>query len=224
MPTAAPHRRPPRPSPALRCAFGFAAAVLAATGPALAAGRAEAHDHAQSVARAAPPAGPDSVGLGLAAGQPAMLPAALGQGLTLSATPLRIADAGSTRLAAGAELLWLRAVEHSPSWQVTQDELRVRLVVDGELERGRGRWLLRLGLGATTVWESRLRHQSERLVDGGIHSSGLALVPGAELQVGVALRIVGHVGVRLRVGPSVHLGEAATGVGALGTLEAAWLP
>lgn len=162
--------------------------------------------------------------VGLAAGQSAMLQTTLGQGLTLSCTPLQVTALGPLRLAVGGEALWLRATEHSASWEVTQDDLRVRLVLDGMVARGRGAWLLRIGVGATAVVESRLRHQSERLLEGGIHDSGVALLPGAEAQFGVALRIVGHVGVRLRVGPALHLANGAPQLGVLGTLEGAWLP
>lgn len=162
--------------------------------------------------------------LGLAGGQPAMLDNALGQGLTLGATPWVWLQRGGARLVLGGEFVWLHATEHSPSWQVTHDDLRLRVVIDGELHRGRGMWLLRFGAGATTVLESRLRHQSERLVNGGISERGVALLPAADVQVGVAVRVIGNLGLRLRVGPSVHVRTDGLGLGVVGALEAAWLP
>ena len=78
-----------------------------------------------------------------------MLDNALGQGLSLSATPLLVAERGRASLLLGGELVWLRASEHSPSWLVTHDDLRLRVVLDGVMRRGRGLWLLRVGAGAT---------------------------------------------------------------------------
>lgn len=168
-----------------------------------------------------PPAGRgQAVEAGLLAGRTA----ALGTGQTVGL--FAGWQQAGPRLGWGARLSWSQATEHTLTWAVTHDELRLRAVGSLRGEAGRGTWHLRLGLGATVVYESRERHQSARLTESGLPltESAWGLLPAGDLELGVTLRLAGAWAVVVAGGPSAHLLDGAVEPGWSGTVGAAWLP
>lgn len=143
-----------------------------------------------------------TLSLHLQAASPAALPAGRATGFGLGAT----VDAG--HLFAGARLGAVFADEHTKSWEVTQTELRARLLAGVQVVVGRGRWFATVGGGVTALAEWRDRHQSERLndKDGTLHTTALAAYAAVDAEVGVALTVAGRFGVVVRGGPTVHFG------------------
>lgn len=162
--------------------------------------------------------------LGMAAASMALLPPAAGVGLAASADPWTPLRQGRWQLRLGTELAWAMAEEHNLAWAVRQHQIGARAVATASADDGRGGLMVRAAAGPTVVIEQRQRHQSERLQQGGVGESGVAWLAGAELQLGVSLRVVGPLGVRLRGGPAWSLGEAGLVSGFAGALEVAWLP
>ena len=151
------------------------------------------------------------------------LPAALGTGMTAGAS------AGVLRAGAltwGARASYSQATEYTTTWATTHHEIRLRAV--GALQRavGRGFVGLRVGVGATVLYEARERAQAARLGDAGVglNTSAWALLPGGELEGFVALPIAGPFGLGLSAGPSVHVFQGAVVPGWLAQLTAVWWP
>ena len=119
------------------------------------------------------------------------------------------------------------AGESNQTWGVDHLEWRLRLLGALQHRAGRGLFGLRVGAGFTLVGETRLRHQAARLglPDEEAEASALALVPGADLQVAIAVEVLGGWGVSFAVGPSFHLPVSGSArVGFNGQLGIARLP
>ncbi len=151
------------------------------------------------------------------------LPAALGTGLS-GGVGAGVLHAGW--LTWGLRASYAQATEYTTTWATTHREFRLRAV--GVLQRslGRGAVGLRLGVGATLLYESRARAQAARLGDAGtgLDTSTWAALPGGELEAFVALPIVGPVGLGLSGGPSLHVFQGSVTPGWLAQLTAVWWP
>jgi hypothetical protein len=153
----------------------------------------------------------------------AALPAALGTGLS-GGVSAGVLHAGW--LTWGLRASYSQATEYTTTWATTHHETRLRAV--GVLQRAIGRASvgLRLGLGATLVYESRLRAQAARLGDAGtsLNTSAWAALPGADLEAFIALPIVAPFGLGLSAGPSAHWVQGGVSPGWLVQLSAVWWP
>ena len=168
------------------------------------------------------PTASESVGridMGLTAG----LPAALGTGMT-GGIVAGVMHAGT--LGWGARAAYSQATEYTTTWAVTHHEIRLR--AEGALQRqiGRGVVGLRLGAGATVLYEARARAQAARLGDAGVglNTSTWSVLPGGELEGFIALPIAGPFGLGLSAGPSLHVFQGAVVPGWLAQLTAVWWP
>jgi hypothetical protein len=151
------------------------------------------------------------------------LPAALPTGLTMGAG---VAVIGGGELALGAAGSWSGVTEYALTETVAQDELRLRALGVWQHEAGRGMIALRLGLGATAVRETRTRDQGSRagLTGDALETTTWALLPAADLELAVTLRVIGAWGVAVSGGPSVDLHGGALHAGWTGVLGVAWQP
>ncbi len=147
---------------------------------------------------------------GLVLGFPTALPTGLsrgiGGGVTFGECPLRW----------GVRAAWVTATEHGPAWEVTHSDLRLRVTGSAQHDAGRGSIGLRIGAGGTLVHESRLRNQGMRagLTGDELETSAFALLPAADLEAVVAVKIAGPWQLMMSGGPSVALFD--------GTLRASW--
>lgn len=166
-----------------------------------------------------PEALPRHVEFGLTTG----LPAALGTGLS-SGIVVGAQHAGT--LTWGMRAAYTQATEYTTIWAVTHREIHLRVVGGLQAALGRGSVGVRLGAGATVLYESRARAQAARLGDAatGLDTSAWSLLPGAELEAFVALPIVAGVGLGLSAGPSLHLFQGSVTPGWLAQLTAVWWP
>jgi hypothetical protein len=91
---------------------------------------------------------------------------------------------------------------------------------------GRGSFGLRLGLGATAVYESRTRAQGSRLgLSGGdLETSSGYLFPAADLDGIVFLRVWNAWGMSLSGGPTVHMIDGSARAGWSTGLGVSWQP
>lgn len=158
------------------------------------------------------------------------LPAALATGLSsgVGATYVRRSRwlGWGTRLAWGAVASWSTATEYSLTEEVRNDDIRMRVCGLLQHQAGRGSLGLRLGLGATTVYESRTREQGSR---AGLSGSALQvthwyLFPAGDLDAVVFLRVWNAWGMTLSGGPSLHLIDGSARVGWTSGLGVAWQP
>lgn len=151
------------------------------------------------------------------------LPAALGTGLA-SGVSVGALHAGTWTW--GARASYAQATEYTTTWAVTHHEIHLRAVGALQGQLGRGVVGLRLGAGATALYEVRARAQAARLGDSGVglNTSAWSILPGAELEGFLALPIVGPFGVGLSAGPSLHLVGGGVIPGWLAQLTAVWWP
>ena len=159
---------------------------------------------AQSGAEAlAPPKNTLDAGLVLA------YPAALVTGMSagVGATFMRTATRGGW-LAWGARASWSTATEYSPAptYSVTNEEIRLRLC--GQLQHavGRGLFGLRVGLGGTLVYEDRTLVQGARagLPPSQQEITSWAMLPAADFEGIVVLRVWNSWGMSVSGGPTLH--------------------
>jgi hypothetical protein len=155
------------------------------------------------------------------------LPASLGTGLSsgVGAGYLRrIGDSG--RFALGARASWSTATEYSLTESVRDDEIRMRLCALAQHVAGRGSFGLRLGVGATAMYEGRTRAQGSRLGLSGsdLETTNWYLFPGADLDVVVFLRIWNAWGMTLSGGSTLHLVDGSARVGWSSAVGIAWQP
>jgi hypothetical protein len=151
------------------------------------------------------------------------LPAALSTGMAAGV------DAAYGRtwgrwLAWGARASWATATEHTLSWAVRNDDIRLRMVGALRKEIGRATLALRLGLGATLVREDRTRSQgsSAGLAGQALESTTWSALPALELEPAVVLRLFGGWGMSLSGGPSLHVLDGGARWGWLSALGVSW--
>jgi hypothetical protein len=156
------------------------------------------------------------------------IPAALPTGLT-TGVEAAYARARGRWLAWGVSAGWGTATEYTLTEIVRNDDLRLRVFGAVQHTAGRGTFGLRLGIGGTLVYEDRTRAQGERagLTGADLQTSAWSMLPGADLEGFVVLRVLAGWGVALSAGPSLHLVNGQTGWsprwGWVSTLGVAWL-
>ncbi|MGB8295749.1 MAG: hypothetical protein WCG85_10015 [Polyangia bacterium] len=142
---------------------------------------------------------------GLVLAYPASLQTGMSAGV--GAGFMRAATRGAW-LAWGARASWSTATEFSPAptYSVTDEEIRLRLC--GQLQRavGRGLFGLRVGLGGTLVYEDRTLVQGAR---AGLPASqqeitSWAMLPAADFEGIVVLRVWDSWGMSVSGGPTLH--------------------
>lgn len=164
--------------------------------------------------------GPLLVDGGLVLGFPTALPTGLsrgiGGGVTFGECPLRW----------GARAAWVTATEYGPAWQVTHSDLRLRVIGSAQHDAGRGALALRAGLGGTLVHESRLRNQGMRagLTGEELETSTFVLLPAADLEAVVVVKVVGAWALTMSGGPSVALLDGSLRASWTAELGVAWQP
>jgi hypothetical protein len=157
------------------------------------------------------------VDAGLVVGMPAALPTGLSLGVGAG-----VSTGGP--LAFGARVSWSAATENTLAYTVRHDDLRFRATAALQHDAGRGTLSLRLGVGGTAVHEARTREQGDRAgLTGSDFATGTwALLPAADLEAAVALRIAGAWSVVVSGGPSIDLLDGSPHAGWIGALAVAW--
>lgn len=157
---------------------------------------------------------------GLVLGFPAALPTGLsrgiGGGVTFGHCPLRW----------GARAAWVTATEHGPAWEVTHSDLRLRVTGSAQHDAGRGSLALRIGAGGTLVHESRLRNQGMRagLMGDELETSAFVMLPAADLEAVVMVKVIGSWMMMMSGGPSVALLDGNLRTSWTAQLGVAWQP
>jgi hypothetical protein len=152
---------------------------------------------------------------------PAALQTGMSTGVGLAFT--RVATRGGM-LAWGARVSWSTATEHSLTDTVTNDDTRMRLYGQIQHAAGRGLFGLRLGVGGTLVYEARTRAQGARagLCGGDLGSTSWAMLPAADIEAIVVLRIWNSWGMSVSGGPTVHGVHGGARVGWSSSLGVTW--
>ena len=165
--------------------------------------------------------GPLTADMGLLVDKPSSLPTGLSTGI----------GAGITRSCGclwsyGARISWGRVAEPGTEWLTTQDDFRMRLTGAIRHDAGRGSIALRLAAGPTLVHEGRDRLQGMRLGLTGddLHTSATRMLPAAELEAVVTLKIVGDWGFVASGGPSFDVLSGAAHWGWVSQLGVGWNP
>ena len=194
---------------------GLAAAVLAASSPALADGPTIASDSFPYRA-----GGALQVDGGLSLGFPTALPTGLsrgiGGGVTFGECPLRW----------GARAAWVTATESTLAWEVTHSDLRIRITGSAQHDAGRGSFGIRLGAGGTMIHETRVRAQGMRagLTGSELETSAFTMAPAADLEAVVSLHLLGRWLLVVSGGPSVARVDGALHGSWTAELGVAWQP
>ena len=176
---------------------------------------------AQSDAEAlAPPKNTLDAGLVLA------FPAALVTGMSagVGATFMRAARGGW--LAWGARASWSTATEYTLIDTVRNDDIRLRLCLGVQHLAGRGSFGLRVGVGATAVYENVTASQGSRagLTGSALETSKWDLLPAADVEGVVFLRVWHAWGMSLSGGPTLHLLDGSARYGWTSQLGVLWQP
>jgi hypothetical protein len=126
----------------------------------------------------------------------------------------------------GARASWSTATEYTLIDTVRNDDIRLRLCGLIQHNAGRGSFGLRLGVGATAVYEGRTRAQGSRagLTGSALETTAWSLLPAADLDVVVVLRVWRSWGMSLSGGPSVHLVDGSMHKGWSSGLGVSWQP
>jgi hypothetical protein len=129
-------------------------------------------------------------------------------------------------LALGARASWSTATEYTRIDTVRNDDIRLRLYGLVQHNAGRGSFGLRLGAGATAVYEGRTRAQGVRagLTGSALETTAWYLLPAADLDVVVVLRVWRSWGMSLSGGPTVHLVDGSIHAGWSSGLGVSWQP
>ncbi len=163
----------------------------------------------------------------LDAGLVLALPAALQTGTSagVGVEFLRSARA-SGMFAWGARASWSTATEYSLIDSVRNDDLRLRLCGAVQHLAGRGSFGLRVGIGATAVYEARTRAQGSRagLSGSALETTAWYLLPAAEVDAVIFLRVWNAWGMSLSGGPTVHLIDGSARAGWDSALGVMWQP
>jgi hypothetical protein len=164
-----------------------------------------------------------SLDLGLRLAHPAALQTGMSAGVGLGY--LRAITAGG-RLSFGARASWSTATEYSLTNTVRNDDLRLRLCGQVLHPVGRGSFGLRIGLGATAVYESSTVSQGSRagLTGGDLGTTKWYLLPAGEVEGVVYLRVWHAWGMSLQGGPALHLLDGSARWGWSGGLGVLWQP
>lgn len=155
------------------------------------------------------------------------LPAALQTGMSagVGAGFSRRATAGGL-LSWGARASWSTATEYTLIDTVRNDDIRLRLCGSIQHVAGRGSFGLRLGAGATVVYESRTRAQGNRagLTGSDLETTDWSLLPAADLEAVVVLRVWNSWGLSLNGGPSLHVIGGSARMGWTSGAGVSWQP
>jgi hypothetical protein len=160
---------------------------------------------------------------GLVLASPAELTTGMSEGVGASFSR-RITTGGG--LAWGARASWSTATEYTLIDTVRNDDIRMRLYGLVQHNAGRGSFGLRLGAGATAVYEGRTRAQGARAGLGGsdLQTTTWSLLPAADLDVVVVLRVWRSWGMSLSGGPTMHLVDGSVHKGWSSGLGVSWQP
>jgi hypothetical protein len=155
------------------------------------------------------------------------LPAALQTGMSVGvgAGFSRRATAGGL-LSWGARASWSTATEYTRIDTVRSDDIRLRLCGLIQHNAGRGSFGLRLGAGATVVYENVKASQGSRagLTGSALENSKWRLLPAADLEGVVFLRVWHAWGMSLAGGPTLHLLDGSARYGWTSQLGVLWQP
>jgi len=129
-------------------------------------------------------------------------------------------------LAWGARASWSTATEYTEIDTVRNDDIRLRLCGSVQHNAGRGSFGLRVGAGATAVYEDRTRAQGTRvgLTGSDLENTSWHLFPAADLEAVVVLRVWKSWGMSLSGGPTLHLIESSVRAGWSSAVGVAWQP
>ncbi len=179
--------------------------------------------HAQEVASAAMPPPKNTVDGGLLLASPAALQTGMSAGVGLGY--FRAATA-SGWLAWGARASWSTATEYTLTDTVRNDDIRLRLCGVLQHIAGRGSFGLRLGVGATAVYENVTASQGSRagLTGSALETAKWYLMPAADLEGVVFLRVWHAWGMSLAGGPTLHLLDGSARYGWTSQLGVLWQP
>jgi hypothetical protein len=155
------------------------------------------------------------------------LPAALQTGMStgVGAGFFRRATADGL-LSWGARASWSTATEYTLIDTVRNDDIRLRLCGLIQHNAGRGSFGLRLGAGATAVYEDVRASQGSRagLTGSALENSKWRLLPAADLEGVVFLRVWHAWGMSLAGGPTLHLLDRSARYGWSSALGVSWQP
>ena len=155
------------------------------------------------------------------------LPAALQTGMSagVGAGYSRRVTAGGL-LSWGARASWSTATEYTLIDTVRNDDIRLRLCGLVLHNAGRGSFGLRLGAGATVVYEDVRASQGSRagLTGSALENSKWRLLPAADLEGVVFLRVWHAWGMSLSGGPTLHLLDGSARYGWSSALGVSWQP
>jgi hypothetical protein len=155
------------------------------------------------------------------------LPAALTTGMSAGVGMgfQRVITAGG-RVAWGARASWSTATEYTLVDTVRNDDIRLRLCGVLQHIAGRGSFGLRLGVGATAVYENVTASQGSRagLSGSALETSKWSLLPAADVEGVVFLRIWHSWGMSLSGGPTLHLLDGSPRYGWSSELGVLWQP
>jgi hypothetical protein len=153
------------------------------------------------------------------------LPAALATGMStgVGAAFTRVATRGGM-LAWGARASWSTATEYSLVDTIRNDDIRLRLCAQLQHAAGRGLFGLRVGVGGTIVYEGRTRGQGARagLTGSALGSTTWAMLPAADIEAIVVLRIWNSWGMSITGGPTLHWINGGTRTGWSSGLGVTW--
>jgi hypothetical protein len=155
------------------------------------------------------------------------LPAALQTGMSTGVGTgfLRRATADGL-LSWGARASWSTATEYTRIDTVRNDDIRLRLCGLIQHNAGRGSFGLRLGAGATAVYEDVRASQGSRagLTGSALENSKWRLLPAVDLEGVVFLRVWHAWGMSLAGGPTLHLLDGSARYGWSSALGVSWQP
>jgi hypothetical protein len=177
----------------------------------------------QTMASAAAPPPKNTVDGGLVLALPASLQTGMSAGVGLGVS--RAATA-SGWLAFGARVSWSTATEYTLTDTVRNDDIRLRFCLGIQHVAGRGSFGLRLGLGATAVYENVTASQGSRagLSGSALETSTWYLLPAADVEGVVFLRVWHAWGMSLSGGPTLHLLDGSARYGWSSALGVSWQP
>jgi hypothetical protein len=176
---------------ATACAVGGAASALLAASPARAEGLAD--DDLWRYRSSA---------IAIDAGVVAAPPAALGTGL---AKGFGAGVAVGRDLFWGARASWATATETAIGWDVTHDDVKLRLIGGAQRTAGRGTFGVRFGLGGTLVHERRERIRGDIAGSQGSlrETTANVVLPAADLDGVVSLHVTRGWLLLVAAGPSL---------------------